>query len=137
VSVCAFVRLSIFDEWTRTNDLFGWFSSGLIFVTDTRPLDLLAAVQWAAVVEETSSKKNLHDAIYFWAKKITKKISSSMPYISKQKKSPRSNPRKKFQANKNLINAAIYFCEFLELICIRNVSKQRQTIFLPNAWSDQ
>ncbi len=60
-----------------------------------------------------------------------------MPYISEQKKSPRSNPRKKFQANKNLINAAIYFCEFLELIRIRNVNKQRQTIFLPNARSDQ
>jgi hypothetical protein len=89
------------------------------------------------VAEETSSKKNLHDAIYFRAKKIAKKISSSMPYISEQKKSPRSNLRKKFQANKNLINAAIYFCEFLELIRIRNVSKQRQTIFLPNAQSDQ
>jgi transposase len=70
-------------------------------------------------------------------KKLRAKKISMMPYISEQKKSPRSNPRKKFQANKNLINAAIYFCEFLELIRIRNVSKQRQTIFLPNARSNQ
>jgi hypothetical protein len=40
---------------------------------------------------------------------------------------PRSNPRKKFQANKNIIDEAIYFCESLELIRRRNVSKQDLT----------
>jgi hypothetical protein len=50
---------------------------------------------------------------------------------------PRIAPQKKCRAKKILINVAIYFFEFLELIHIRNVSKQRQTIFLPNVRSNQ
>ncbi len=84
---------------------------------------------WSA--EEISSKKNLIDAIYFCLipevlrRRNVKqtKFESCQIFLS----NPRSNPRKKFQANKNLINAAIYFCEVLELIRRRNVSKQDLT----------
>ncbi len=94
---------------------------------------------WSA--EETSSKKNLHDAIYFCPtlellrKRNVEQTKSK--WFQMFLWNPRSNPGKKFQVNKNLINAAIYLCEFLELIRIRNVNKQRQTIFMPNARSNQ
>jgi hypothetical protein len=41
MSVCLCVHLSVFDEWTQTNDLFGWFS--LLVIIRPNPLTAAAA----------------------------------------------------------------------------------------------